>query len=507
MKTRYLIKNLILLTIIFFLFYCISALGQVPESFNYQAILRDASGNVRENETVSIDILLHEGSPDGSAVFSETHAATTNAFGLINLEIGSVNPAGFAAIDWSIGTYFITLVVDGTEMGTSQLLSVPYALYAKTAENVTGGISETDPVFTSSQAANITVGDITKLSDLSGVNTGDQDLSSLATKTALGDSTAQVRSEIPDVSGFVSTETDPVYSASQAANISATDITNLGNLSGTNTGDQNLSGLATTTALITGLSAKVDKETGKGLSTNDYTTAEKTKLAGVATGAEVNVNANWNATSGDAQILNKPTIPAAADGSETKVTAGTNVTVTGAGTTGSPYVVNATSGGSGFTHYIGELYGGGIVVAVWKVNGVEHGLIASLTDVSTSAQWSSITETLIGLTAQSPIDGQANTTAIVAQGAVSGAAYLCDNYSSGGFNDWYLPAVWELNQCYNAAFVVNTILGATNGIRFASYWSSTELYSNNAWLQGFNYGYSNIGSKYFYYRVRAVRRF
>jgi len=45
------------------------------------------------------------------------------------------------------------------------------------------------------------------------------------------------------------------------------------------------------------------------LSTNDYTTAEKNKLAGIAAGANVNVNADWNATSGDAKILNKPTIP------------------------------------------------------------------------------------------------------------------------------------------------------------------------------------------------------
>ncbi len=53
----------------------------------------------------------------------------------------------------------------------------------------------------------------------------------------------------------------------------------------------------------------VAKEEGKGLSTNDYTTTEKNKLAGIAAGAEVNVNADWNASSGDAQILNKPTIP------------------------------------------------------------------------------------------------------------------------------------------------------------------------------------------------------
>lgn len=57
------------------------------------------------------------------------------------------------------------------------------------------------------------------------------------------------------------------------------------------------------------LSNKVDKESGKGLSSNDYTTADKNKLSGIEAGAEVNVNADWNATSGDAQIFNKPTIP------------------------------------------------------------------------------------------------------------------------------------------------------------------------------------------------------
>jgi hypothetical protein len=62
---------------------------------------------------------------------------------------------------------------------------------------------------------------------------------------------------------------------------------------------------------LTALGLKVDKVAGKGLSENDYTTAEKNKLNGIASGAEVNVNADWNATSGDAQILNKPPIPAA----------------------------------------------------------------------------------------------------------------------------------------------------------------------------------------------------
>lgn len=60
---------------------------------------------------------------------------------------------------------------------------------------------------------------------------------------------------------------------------------------------------------ITALGNKVDKVIDKGLSTEDYTSDEKTKLSGIATGAEVNVNADWNSTTGDSQILNKPTIP------------------------------------------------------------------------------------------------------------------------------------------------------------------------------------------------------
>ena len=66
------------------------------------------------------------------------------------------------------------------------------------------------------------------------------------------------------------------------------------------------------TDLQSAIDTKVDKVTGKGLSTEDYTTTEKSKLAGIQAGAEVNVNADWNAVSGDAQILNKPTIPSIA---------------------------------------------------------------------------------------------------------------------------------------------------------------------------------------------------
>jgi hypothetical protein len=84
-------------------------------------------------------------------------------------------------------------------------------------------------------------------------------------------------------------------------------VVGLGNVDNTSDANKPVS-----TATQTALDTKVDKVTGKGLSTEDYTTTEKNKLAGIAAGAEVNVNADWNATTGDAQILNKPTIPSIA---------------------------------------------------------------------------------------------------------------------------------------------------------------------------------------------------
>jgi uncharacterized protein (TIGR02145 family) len=191
--------------------------AQAPEKMSYQAVIRDAGNNLVTSQIVGMQIQILQGSQFGAAVYVERQTPTSNANGLVSLEIGTgtVVIGNFSTIDWAIGPYFLKTETDpagGTTYSItaiSQLLSVPYALHAKTAETVSGGITETDPIFTSSQAANITATDITNLANLSGTNTGDQDLSGLATKTALGDSTAQVLSEIPDVSGFLTSETDP----------------------------------------------------------------------------------------------------------------------------------------------------------------------------------------------------------------------------------------------------------------------------------------------------------
>jgi trimeric autotransporter adhesin len=118
-------------------------ISQVPEKMSYQAVVRNVSGELVKSGPVGIRISILRGSVTGSAVYIETHTLNTNANGLVSLEIGggSSSSGTFTGIDWSSGMYFIKNETDpngGTNYtisGTSQLLAVPFALYAKRAEN------------------------------------------------------------------------------------------------------------------------------------------------------------------------------------------------------------------------------------------------------------------------------------------------------------------------------------------------------------------------------------
>ena len=127
--------------------------GQIPASFKYQAVVRDVYGEILPGQNVGVKIRLLQNSPDGNSVYEETYSATTNNFGILNLDIGSADTAYFASIDWGVGPYFIEISMDvngGTNYelyGTSQLMSVPYALYAlhaKTAEHSVDTLYVTD---------------------------------------------------------------------------------------------------------------------------------------------------------------------------------------------------------------------------------------------------------------------------------------------------------------------------------------------------------------------------
>ncbi len=128
-------KVIIFLAVIVFV---VNVYGQAINSFNYQAIVRDTEGEVMANEQVNLTVNLLQGSATGTVVYSEAHDSATNDFGLVNLNIGTGNPNNFSNIDWNDGPYFINLELDGNSIGTTQLLSVPYALQAETANNLIG---------------------------------------------------------------------------------------------------------------------------------------------------------------------------------------------------------------------------------------------------------------------------------------------------------------------------------------------------------------------------------
>lgn len=142
--------------------------------------------------------------------------------------------------------------------------------------------------------------------------------------------------------------------------------------------------------------------------------------------------------------------------------------------------------------YIGEFYGGGIIVAMWKYpSNVFNYLIMSLEDPSvggavliprfTENIGGSVLYNYVG--AISEHNGNSNTNSIISQSYFS-AAKLCDTYVGGGFTDWYLPSVTELNYGFNAGQIVDSVLG-TNGLT-GSYWTSTEIDANNAYSYDFN---------------------
>jgi hypothetical protein len=169
--------------------------------------------------------------------------------------------------------------------------------------------------------------------------------------------------------------------------------------------------------------------------------------------------------------------------------------------------------------YIGELYGGGIIVAMWKYpSNVSNYLIMSLEDPNLSGAIftpkfatdvsGAVLYNYVGATSEH--NGNTNTSVIIAQvNHNSSAAKLCRDYRGGGFADWYLPSLTELNYGFNAGQIVDSVLGTDklNG----TYWSSTEIDANNVYSYDFNNTTDkkasiNAVSKNNFFKIRPFRQ-
>jgi len=204
------IFTIIKVTTVIGILFTTSVFAQAPQKMSYQAVIRNSSNQLVINQALGMRISILQGSITGSPVYTETQAPSTNDNGLVTIAIGTgTTTDDFSAINWASGLYFIKTETDPTTgggtnytiTGTNQLLSVPYALHSKTAESITGGITETDPIFVASPANGITT---TNISDWN---------------TAFGWGNHATAGYL---TGF--TETDPIFGASPANGITTANV-------------------------------------------------------------------------------------------------------------------------------------------------------------------------------------------------------------------------------------------------------------------------------------------
>ncbi|GIV26502.1 MAG: hypothetical protein KatS3mg027_0316 [Bacteroidia bacterium] len=174
-----------------------------PEIISYQGVARDASGNILPNQPIGLKLLIHQGSAGGTIVFTENHAVTTNSLGLFTIEIGS--NSSLSTINWANGPYFLEVQMDPTggtsyvSIGTQQLLSVPYALYAKNSFSAAIALdsysTQNAPPFTFTSSSSISGA---TLSLTQGINTATTSISfPLTPTTSISMSSSGIASVTP----------------------------------------------------------------------------------------------------------------------------------------------------------------------------------------------------------------------------------------------------------------------------------------------------------------------
>ena len=482
--------------------------AQSPEKMSYQSVVRDASNALVTNQTVGMQLSILQGSVGGTAVYVETQSPATNINGLASIELGSgtVLSGDFSAIDWSLGPYFIKTETDPlggttyTITGTSQLMSVPYALYAKTSGNGAGPAGATGAQGTQGITGNDGADGLDGAIGAQGIQgiTGNDG--------AVGIDGAAGAPGIQGVSGNDGADgLDGAIGAQGIQGITGNDGTD--GLDGA-AGAQGIQG-------ITGTDGTIGVQGIQGITGNDG-------LDGATGSTGLQGSIGLTGADGIQGIQG----PAGNDGQGGVTQAGTNVTITGTGTSLDPYIVNSTeifelptSGNAGDMNYwngtawvtipaafnegatlqmisgvptwtggtppaIGDLVAGGIVF--W-VDGLGGGLVAATTDQATVVQYG-CHGTVTGADGFDLGTGNQNTIDINAGCTTPGtAADICANLTLGGYSDWFLPSVGEMALMYNNIGQGNVLgLGNVGGFSNDVYWNSTEysLYYGGMWHFG-----------------------
>jgi hypothetical protein len=447
-------KKLILL---FAFLIALNTLAQIPQGFNYQATVRNASGDLIINQNVYFKFNILQDSQTATPTYSETHYVSTDDAGQVSLVIGegTASIGVFSDLDWSSGSHFLGIELNTgngyTAMGTTQFYSVPYALYAESAgsgeSSLPNGTNDGDSLIWDTNTSSWVVVNGNNNSINIEITTGE-----INNITAFGASASGV---ITSDGGYSITAKGIVW------DISADPGTNL------NTQTLEGGGASSFTSDLTNLSP----------STNYYYRAYAKNSVGTSYGI------TYTFTTSDATLQER------LDYGET------------------PYQIYSTDQ-SLLEDLYGLTYQGGLIFYLDINNGT--GMIAAPTDQGT-AQWGCY-GTYIGNASNPSIGaGNQNTNFITDICNETGiAAEICTSLNLNNYDNWYLPSKDELNLMY-----ANLHLNGFGNFENGWYWSSTDGETNGdaAWVQSFRNGQDgsqatyDIGMKTFNNHIRAVRSF
>ena len=451
--------------------------AQVPQQISYQSLIRDGNNLVVASSPIGIKISLLQGTATGPAVYVETHSKTTNANGLVSLEIGTgtVLSGSFASIDWANGPYLIQTETDPTG-GVNYsipvvmaLNSVPYALFAA---NGTAG-PKGDKGDTGATGAKGDAG----AQGATGA-AGPQGLTGPAGTNGTNGAQGPI--------GL----TGPAGAKGDKGDIGATGATGVAGAAGPK-GDTGAAGTNGTNGAQgpIGLTGPAGAKGDKG----DIGATGATGVAGAAGPKGDTGAAGTNGTNGAQGPIGLPG-PAGPQG-----VAGAVGPAGPKGDTGAAGTQGVAGPAGGFTHYLGELFNDGIIYYLYiGSDGLEHGLIVALTESSNTPWQRSRTTTGANRTE----DGAYNTNLMTDSPAAEYVASL----GSG----WYLPSIDELILLFNNRFTVQKALRAGNNTLIAYtlwYWSSTEFSALNAFIYNFGNANGSNVSKTSGYAVRGVMSF